>query len=387
MNVITEDKLDNMLLKDWIDNELNLIAPDFLEYGGLIDKHCKFPKELINTLQEKGLFKIIIPHSYGGLGGNIADAIYAIESTARICASTATIMMFHYQVVKRIMDYGTENQKNKYLPQLANTKLGASAWTEPNSGANKHGLSASIKADGEDYILDGRKSFCTGAGKADLYTVLVKTEMEKHESKEAFGLSNQSFIIIESDDKGLEFGESWDGMGLRGTSTGELTFNQCRLPKDRILGNLGDGTEIFRANRNSSIHPGIMGLGLSKEVFELVLEYANKRNLTQYQSVRFQLVEMKINIETMQSLIYKSGNLSDSNQADIAGYYAMQSKVVASQNSFNIINSAMQIFGGRGYLSENKVERFLRDSRALSLMGPVSELCKEIIFNDLNRLR
>ncbi|MGG3624413.1 acyl-CoA dehydrogenase family protein [Bacillus gobiensis] len=376
---ITELK-DNMTTS--IDHTLDKIIPLLEESGNQADQECIFPDKLLKVLKEIGLLSLLIPRKYGGRGGRTTDVIHLIEKVSAYCATTGTILMFHYQVVKRILQFGSVKQKEKYLPMLAKGKLGASAWTEPNSGANKHGLAANLKRSQNGYVINGQKSFCTSAGKADIYTVLVKSEETHHEMSDTFGLGNQSFVILELTDKGISFGETWNGMGMKGTSTSEIILENCYIPTDRIIGEHGDGTAIMKANRNSAIHPGIIGLGLSSKAFQVALTYAKKRNLTNHQVIRFYLSDMKTHLEATKLIVYKAGEYADNGTPKEAELYTMMSKVLVANNSIHITNMALQILGGKGYLQEYIVERLYRDARALALMGPTSELCKEIIFKE-----
>ncbi|EJP85273.1 acyl-CoA dehydrogenase family protein [Bacillus cereus] len=387
---ITLDKKDNesFLCKEFIDEQITLLSDLLQESSRSCDQQYMFPEQLIHEMQERGLFNILIPTEYGGKGGTVTDTVYAIEKIAQYCSSTAIIMMFHYQVVKRIMEFGDKSQKRKYLEKLSGSSLGASAWTEPNSGANKHGLSAVLRNDDTTgYILEGRKSFCTGAGKADIYTVLVKTDFDDNRSveSESFGLSNQSFVIIESGDIGIEFGDKWSGMGMRGTETGELSFSNCKIPQNRLLGGIGEGVNIMRANRSSALHPGIAALGISKKALEISLNYVKERELIKFQAVRFYLAEMKTKLSAMELMIYQSAKFADEDLNDMSAYYTMQSKVITAESAISITNSALQVLGSKGYINEFLIEKLYRDARAISLMGPTTELCKEMIFTDLDK--
>jgi butyryl-CoA dehydrogenase len=374
----------NKDMKTRIDNELDRINPLLEESGKQADLEAAFPEKLIDSLKNVGLLSLLIPTEYEGLGGTTTDVIYLINKVSADCATTGTILMFHYQVVKRIIDYGTREQKGRYLKMLANGMLGASAWTEPNSGANKHGLSANLKRSKQGYMLNGQKSFCTGAGKADIYTVLVKSEGACRHDEDTFGLGNQAFVIIELTDEGIRFGDPWNGLGMKGTSTGEIILENCHIFEERIIGKLGEGTKIMKANRNSAIHPGIIGLGISSKALQVALKYANERNLTNHQAIRFYLTDIRTNLEATRLLIYKAGEYADNGLHVEAGFYTMMAKNLAANNSIHITNTALQILGGKGYLQEFIVERLYRDARAIALMGPTSELCKEIIFKELN---
>jgi butyryl-CoA dehydrogenase len=326
----------------------------------------------LELLKDYGLFGILVPKGFGGFGGNIVDTTYIIEAISRVCPSAGAIFMFHNQVVKRILEFGSEDQKRKYLPYIATGDIiGASSWSELNAGADKQGLKSYAVKENGFYKLNGNKAFCTGAELADLYTILVRTGTQPGREL--------SFLIVEKAQTGLSFGDNWDGMGMCGSSTKEIKCKDCLIPSDNLIGQEGQGTALMSSNRKVALHPGIIGLGICKEAISLFKHEVNeKERLWDFQNTRMQLADIVTQVEALHELVYKAAHLADKNEIrseDIS----LKAKIMGANVSNQVTSIILQLFGANGYRIGFGIEKLLRDSHALGIMGPTTELCKEFV--------
>ena len=352
------------------------IALECLEpYSNQIDSEDVFAYACMQELARSGLLGTLVPSKYGGLGGSISDFTTVTEILAQSCASVAAVFLFHGQVIRRVEQFGSEEQKKYILPRLASgTWIGASSWSELTAGADKKGLKTVAKLSGDSLVLNGRKAFCTGAGEADIYTVLVRTGREAEREL--------SFIIIYKTDTGVSFGDLWGGMGMRGSSTKEIVCEQCILPTERLLGEIGDGGKIMSHNRSQAIHSGIIGLGIAKAALRVAQEYlAHKPRLWEFQNTRMVLSELLIQTHALELMIFHAANLADKGNGN-AAQASMEAKVMSANVCKTVVDSVMQLCGAQGYVRGQKIERLYRDAKAIGIMGPTTELSKEYIASD-----
>lgn len=362
----------------WVGLAADIARQTLAPQAAHVDRTGAFPREGVKALAASGLLGLMVPRAYGGQGEGPATCARVLEELAAGCASTAAIYLFHSQVVRRLLDVATPAQQERCLPGLAAGKLGASSWTEPGSGADKHGLATTAVRSLGGFAVSGRKSFCTGAGEAAIYTVLVRMPGAGNREGEAFGRGDQAFVILHGGMPGLSFGGHWDGMGLRGTATGELICERCRVPADQLLGAEGDGPRIMALNRRSGLHPGLIGLGIARAALDAASQYVGHHGHGQHQAVRFMLAEADMRLAAARALAYEAADLAQAGAPE-AGAASLRAKVVASEAAVAVTDLAVQLFGGRGYLREYPAERHYRDARALALMGPTSELCREML--------
>ncbi|WP_243292486.1 acyl-CoA dehydrogenase family protein [Bacillus sp. FJAT-47783] len=363
--------------KSYISLAYDLVRDIISKEACYIDKYGVFPNKSMDCLRESGLLGILIPEEFGGLGGDILEFTKITEIISRGCSSTGTLYMFHNQVVQRILDFGTDNQKHILLPKMAKGLiLGASSWSELLAGADKKNLKTTARLYNDQIILNGNKAYCTGAGEADIYTILVRSNEDKP--------NEQSFVIVEKDRNGITFGESWDGMGLRGTSTKEIFCKECIVPFKNLLGGLGKGKEIMKRNRQTAIHPGIVGLGICKSALDVARKLLIKKpNIWEYQNTRFVISNLVILTNSVEALIYRAADLANKNSPE-AEFVVLEAKVISAEVAEKVTNEVLQLSGAKGYSQFSKISRLYRDAKAIGLMGPTTELCKEFIAGRWN---
>ncbi|MFF2092997.1 acyl-CoA dehydrogenase family protein [Paenibacillus sp. NPDC058174] len=348
-------------------------------YAALADETGRTQQESLDALKASGLLGSLVPEEYGGLGYDSLFAGRLIASIAEVDPSIAIIVFQHFSVVSRILEWGSVKQRTEYLPKLANGQwLAASAWSETGAGANKQNIStvADRTLDG-NWIIGGVKSFTTGAGLANLYLVLVQTGTG--DSGSLYGNSGQSFFLIETT-QGITANADTNLSGMRGSSTGFINLHQCEVASEQVIGPLGGAPAVINCIRECGLTLGSVSLGISEAAYKLALEQVKARGQQGNPVLQAALSELHMQLEAVRALVEKVGAKEG---GDRLSQIAYQSKIFASESSENIVREAQQIIGGSGYVRGKKIERLLRDARAVSLMGPVNRLAREIIGREL----
>jgi butyryl-CoA dehydrogenase len=344
-----------------------------------IDQNRVFPWENIHALREAGFHRLITDEKEGGMGyGRIAFAS-TVKEIAKACASTALIYVSHSIAAKAIEYGGSETGKNKFLSGMIKGQgLGAFAVHEPDSGSNSGAITTRAKKDGSRYIVNGSKFFITSAGEADLYLVLVRTDPEK-------GPQGMSTLLIERDTPGLSFGRMEDKMGLRSTSSREISFSDCRVPVENLIGKEGEGMQVIG---KTVIGWGFFGgaaisVGIASSATGLAIKHAKERTISGqpiavHQAVQFMITDMEVETEAADALLNNCANKADSfpNTAIING---LKAKLFASEMAVHVTNLAIQVMGGQGYCRDYVVERLFRDARGLTLHFKTSEWLRQDI--------
>ncbi len=344
-----------------------------------IDQSCKFPWENICVLRQAGFHKLIIAEDEDGMGyGRVAFAS-VVKEIAKACASTALVYTSHSIVAKAIEYGGSETTKKTFLSEMIKGRgLGAFAVHEPDSGSNSGAITTRARKDGSIYIVNGSKFFITSAGEADLYLVLVRTDPEK-------GPQGMSTLLIEKDTPGLSFGRMEDKMGLRSTSSREISFSDCRVPVGNLIGKEGEGTQIIG---KTVIGWGFFGaaaisIGVAKSATDLAIKHAKERiiagqPIAAHQAVQFMITDMILETEAAEALLTTCATQADSNP-DTAIFNGLKTKLFASEKAVNVANLAIQVMGGHGYCRDYIVERLFRDARGLTLHFKTSEWLRQDI--------
>ncbi|MCX5768787.1 MAG: acyl-CoA dehydrogenase family protein [Candidatus Hydrogenedentes bacterium] len=354
------------------------IAPLAIE----IDRDARFPAETFKKLADMGLLGLLIPKGYGGRGDTVLACCVVSEEIARACASTSMSYLTHSVLFSHNLTCnGSEEQKKKYLPDAAAGKtIGAIAMTEPNAGSDVLSIETSGARDGDDYIINGRKTFITNAPVADVFLVYVRTDKN-------LGSHGISQFIIEKGRPGFSVGKPFQKMGMRGSPTGELFFENCRVPaknlvkgENKALGILMGGLDVERTVG------GAMAVGLAQAAFERALVYARTRQqfgqlLIMFEMIAEKLANMSMEIEASRLLTYKAATLCDEGVRCSAE--ASHAKLFASETSVRVACEAVQILGGYGYMKENEVERMMRDAKLGTIGGGTSEIQRLIIAREV----
>ena len=349
----------------------------------LLDQNNEFPDEPVKKMAQLGWLGLPFPKEYGGAGLDILSYAMAVEELARVDGGAGVILSAHVSLgAWPIFAYGTEEQKQKYLVPLARgEKLGAFGLTEPNAGSDAGGTETTALDKGDHYLLNGGKIFITNAPKADTYVVFAVTTPD-------IGTRGISAFIVEKGWKGFEFGDHYDKMGIRSSSTAELIFNDVKVPKENLLGKEGDGFKIAMSTLDGGrIGIAAQALGIAQGAFEHALAYAKERvqfgkPICKNQAIAFMLADMATKLTAAKELVYMAAQMKDRNDPN-ASMYCSMAKYFASETCNEIAAKAVQIHGGYGYIKEYPVERKYRDCRVFTIYEGTSQVQQMVISGNL----
>ena len=348
----------------------------------LMDKENMFHTEPIKKFGEMGLMGIPYPEEYGGAGLDILSYAIAVEELARVDGGTGVILSAHVSLGSwPIFAYGTEEQKQKYLVPLAKgEKIGAFGLTEPNAGSDAGGTETTAVLEGDHYILNGEKIFITNADKADTYVIFAVTTPD-------IGVRGISAFIVEKGWEGFTFGDHYDKMGIRSSSTAQLLFNNVKVPKENLLGKEGEGFKIAMSTLDGGrIGIAAQALGIAQGAYEHALEYAKEREqfgkpIAQQQIISFKLADMATKLRAARFLVYSAAELKEHHEP--YGMESAMAKQYASDVCLEIVNDALQIFGGNGYLKGMEVERAYRDAKICTIYEGTNEIQRVVIASHI----
>ena len=370
-----EHTLLKNMVRDFAINEIKPLAQE-------IDANMEFPKKSIDKMADLGLMGIPWEEKYGGTGMDILALVIAIEEIGKVCCSTAATMMAHTSLgTAPIALFGTSEQKEKYMPGLASgKKIGAFGLTEPNAGSDAGNTQTRAVLEGDYYIVNGEKSYCTNAG---VSSVLIFTAMIVDGGKE----KGISAFVVESNTKGISFNPPEKKMGWRASDTRSVFFKDMQIPKSAILGNPKDGFKQFLQTLTSGrITIGALSLGTAQGAFNRALLYSNEReafgkSINKFQGVSFKLSDMATQIEAAKHLVYHVAWMKDQGLSVIRE--ASMAKLFASETAMKVTTEAIQVLGGFGYIKEYDVERFFRDAKILEIGEGTSEIQRMVISRDI----
>lgn len=348
----------------------------------MLDQQNEFPTEAIKKFGEMGMMGLPYPKEYGGAGLDTLSYAIAVEELSRVDGGTGVILSAHVSLGSYpIYAFGTEEQKQKYLVPLAKgEKLGAFGLTEPNAGSDAGGTETTAVLEGDHYILNGGKIFITNADKADTYVIFAVTTPD-------IGTRGISAFIVEKGWEGFTFGTHYDKMGIRSSSTAELVFNNVKVPKENLLGKEGQGFKIAMATLDGGrIGIAAQALGIAQGAFENALEYAKEREqfgmpIAHQQVISFKLADMATKLRCARFLVYSSAELKD--QHELFGMESAMAKQYTSDICLEVVNDALQIFGGNGYLKGMEVERAYRDAKICTIYEGTNEIQRIVIASHL----
>lgn len=373
-----EQEMVRKVMREFAEKE---VAPKAKE----IDITEEFPWDTVRKMAKYDMMGIPYPKEYGGAGGDYISYIIAVEELSRACATTGVILSAHISLGSfPIYQWGTEEQKQKYLVPLAKgEKLGAFGLTEPNAGTDAAGQQTTAVLDGDNYILNGSKIFITNGGKADIYIIFAMTDRSK-------GTKGISAFIVEKDFTGFSIGKIEEKMGIRASSTAELVFEDCIVPKENLLGKEGQGFKIAMATLDGGrIGIAAQALGIAQAALDEVIKYVKERQqfgrpLSKFQGLQWYIADMATRVSAARHLVYnaawrKQNNLTYSMEASMA-------KLYASETAMYVSTKAVQIFGGYGFTKDYPVERFMRDAKITEIYEGTSEVQKMVIAANLLKI-
>jgi len=343
-----------------------------------LDEKEEFPWELMKLFAQLDLFALFIPEEYGGLGKGILDLCIVVEELSKACAGVAVSYAATALGSYPLILFGSEEQKKKYLPVIARgEKLTAFALTESEAGSDAGNIRTTAIADGDYYILNGNKQWITNGGEAEIYTVIAITDRTK-------GSRGASAFIVEKDTPGFSFGKKENKLGIRCSSTRELIFNDCRIPRSNLLGKEGMGFLIAMKTLDKS-RPGVaaQAIGIAQGALNDAIKYARERiqfgrPISSFQGLQFMLADMATQVEAARALLYAGARYIDSGAKDISKISSM-TKLFASDMAMQVTIDAVQIFGGYGYMKDYPMEKRMRDAKITQIYEGTNQIQREII--------
>ena len=370
-NLPKEHKLLQDLYRNFAQAEVKPIAAE-------VDEKEEFPLGTVKKLAAAEMLGIPFPREVGGAGGDTLAYIMCVEEMAKVCGTTSVIISAHTSLcVNPIYEFGTSEQKQKYLPKLAKGEwIGAFGLTEPGAGTDAAMQTTTAVLDGGRYILNGSKIFITSAAYADVFVVIAMTDKSQ-------GTKGCSAFIVEKNFKGFSVGKHEKKMGIRGSSTCELIFENCEVPKENLLGALGKGFSIaMKTLDGGRIGIAAQAIGLAQGAIDETIKYVKERKqfgkrISQFQNTQFELADMQARTDAARLLIYRAARAKDEGAS--YGLYAAMAKLVASETASDVTRRCVQLFGGYGYTREYPVERMMRDAKITEIYEGTSEVQKMVI--------
>jgi alkylation response protein AidB-like acyl-CoA dehydrogenase len=347
-----------------------------------LDESGEFPWDIMKVFAEADLAGISIAEEYGGMGGGVMDGVIAVEELSKVCAGIALCLFATGLGSYPIVLFGTDEQKKKYLPDIAaGKKLAAFGLTEANAGSDAGGIQTTAVLDGNEYVLNGTKQWITNGSAAEVYTIIAKTDKSR-------GARGASCLIVDKDTPGFTFGKKENKMGIRASVTSELIFQDCRIPKENLLAKEGMGFLVAMRTLDMS-RPGVaaQALGIAAGALEASVQYSRERkqfgkSISGFQGLQFMMADMATKVEAARCLTYQSARCIDSGQKNFSKISAM-AKVFASDVAMSVTTDAVQIFGGYGYMKEYPVEKMMRDAKITQIYEGTNQIQREVIAMNL----
>jgi len=343
-----------------------------------LDEKEEFPKSILNDLAQADLFALYIPEEYGGMGFGCFETILAVEELSKACCGVSVSYAACALGAYPILLFGSEEQKKKYLPDIASgEKLAAFGLTEANAGSDASGIQTTATEDEDFYVLNGTKQWITNGGEADIYTVIALTDKSK-------GIRGASAFIVEKGAPGFSFGKKEKKMGIRCSSTRELIFENCRIPKKNIIGREGMGFIVAMKTLDTT-RPGIgaQGVGLAQGALDVALNFSGERvqfgqPIYSFQAVQHMLADMAISIEAARALVYATAKTIDSGEK-VFSKESAAAKTFATDTAMKVAIDAVQILGGHGYMREYPAEKMLRDAKILQIYEGTNQIQRNVV--------
>jgi butyryl-CoA dehydrogenase len=374
-NLNKKQKLFQQMIRDFAEKEVKPLAAE-------IDEQERFPIETVEKMARTGIMGIPVPTQYGGAGGDNIMYSIAVEELSRVCATTGVIVSAHTSLcLVPVLEHGTEEQKQKYIPKLSSGEyIGAFGLTEPNAGTDAAAQQTMAVADGDKWILNGNKIFITNAGYAHVYVIFAMTDKSQ-------GIKGISAFIVEKGTPGFSFGKKELKMGIRGSATAELIFENCIIPKENLLGKIGVGYAIaMKTLDGGRIGIASQALGIAQGAMDETVKYVKERkqfgkNIGKFQNTQFQLADLETKIQASRLLVRSAAFKKDNNipYSDAAS----MCKLFAAETAMEVTTKAVQFHGGYGYTREYPVERMMRDAKITEIYEGTSEVQRMVIAGAL----
>lgn len=366
-----EHTMARTLFRTFAENEVKPLAQE-------LDEQERFPTETVEKMAAYGFLGIPVPKEWGGQGADTLAYAICVEELSRVCATTGVIVSAHTSLcADPIRKYGTQEQKEKYLaPLAAGRSLGAFGLTEPGAGTDAAGQQTKAVLRGDHYILNGTKIFITNGGVADTYVIFAMTDKSK-------GTKGISAFIVEKDFEGFSIGKKELKMGIRGSSTTELVFENCKVPKENLLGKEGKGFGIAMGTLDGGrIGIAAQALGIAQGALDETVAYVKERkqfgrSISAFQNTRFQLAGLKTRIEAARLLVYRAAYAKD--HQDLYSQEAAMAKLFAAETAMEVTTKCVQLHGGYGYTRDYPIERMMRDAKITEIYEGTSEVQKMVI--------
>jgi len=349
-----------------------------------LDEKEEFAHEVMKDLAEADLFGVVIPEEYGGLGFGALENCLVVEELSRVCCGITTAYAASGLGSYPVLLFGTEEQKKKYLPLIASgEQLAAFALTESTAGSDAAGIQTTAVRDGDHYVLNGTKQWITNAKEAGIYSVIAMTDRKK-------GARGATAFIVEKGDPGFSFGKKETKMGIRASTTGELIFQDCRIPADRVLAREGMGFIVVMKTFDKS-RPGVgaQAVGLAQGALDEAVTFARTRvqfdkAIINFQAVQHMLADMATQVEAARALVYAVARHIDSGAKEVSKVAAM-AKYFPSDVAMKVTTDAVQILGGHGYMREYPVEKMMRDAKILQIYEGTNQIQRNIVGQELHK--
>lgn len=370
-----QEELFLQMIREFAENEVKPLAAE-------IDEQERFPMETVEKMRKIGLMGIPIPKEYGGQGGTNQMYTMAVEELSRVCATTGVVVSAHTSLcMAPIMEHGTEEQKMKYIPKLASGEwIGAFGLTEPNAGTDAAMQQTTAVEEENGWVLNGSKIFITNAGYAHVYVVFAMTD-------KSLGNKGITAFIVEKDTPGFTIGKKEKKLGIRGSATCELIFENCRIPKENLLGKVGGGFKIaMKTLDGGRIGIASQALGIAQGAMDETVKYTKERKqfgktIAKFQNTQFQLAEMETNVNAARFLVRSAAYKKDKGLPYSKD--AAMAKLFAAQTAMEVTTKAVQLHGGYGYTREYPIERMMRDAKITEIYEGTSEVQRMVIAANL----
>mgnify|MGYP001063337549 CR=1 FL=1 len=370
-HLTNEQLMLRKMYREFAENEVKPLAEE-------VDETEEFPMETVKKMAKLGMMGIYFPKEYGGAGGDVLSYAMCVEELAKVCGTTAVIVSAHTSLCcAPIFEHGTEEQKKKYLPDLCSgKKIGAFGLTEPGAGTDASGQQTTAVLEGDHYVLNGTKCFITNGNVADTFVVFAMTD-------KSMGNHGISAFIVEKSFPGFSVGKHEKKMGIRGSSTCDLIFEDCIVPKENLLGKEGGGFKIAMQTLDGGrIGIASQALGLAEGAIQEAVKYTQERvqfkmRLSQMQNTQFQLADMECRTQAAQHLVYAAA-MKKQEHGDYSKEASM-AKLFAAETASDVTRRAVQLFGGYGYTREYPVERMMRDAKITEIYEGTSEVQRMVI--------